>query len=357
MNAPPPTPPRASPWFENLGPAVVVTLISVPLSMGIAIASGVPAARGLVTGIVGGLLIGSLTSCRLQISGPSAGQAVMVLELVNQFGVRSLGVVVPLVGLLQTLAGFLKLGKVFRAVSPAVINGMLAGIGLLLFNNADYGMALLWLVLLPGILLHEGSHWITAKVLGLKTGKFSFTPNTVKGQIVLGSVEVQRSNAFKDSLVGLAPFLAGTLALLILGYAVFDVGALGRAWEDNAWQRMFNLLVGTLRVDDAFLWLYLVFAISNAMLPSKSDRRAWPAFIILMVVLAVVLYFLGLTDELMQGLKRPAATVFGYLGIALSVAIGANLFFMFCMVVVEWGIGRLKGISVVYGASGASKSS
>ncbi|MCA8925872.1 MAG: PTS sugar transporter subunit IIA, partial [Planctomycetes bacterium] len=133
MNAPPPTPPRASPWFENLGPAVVVTLISVPLSMGIAIASGVPAARGLVTGIVGGLLIGSLTSCRLQISGPSAGQAVMVLELVNQFGVRSLGVVVPLVGLLQTLAGFLKLGKVFRAVSPAVINGMLAGIGLLLF--------------------------------------------------------------------------------------------------------------------------------------------------------------------------------------------------------------------------------
>ena len=126
------------------------------------------------------------------------------------------------------------------------------GIGLLLFNNADYGMALLWLVLLPGILLHEGSHWITAKVLGLKTGKFSFTPNTVKGQIVLGSVEVQRSNAFKDSLVGLAPFLAGTLALLILGYAVFDVGALGRAWEDNAWQRMFNLLVGTLRVDDAF---------------------------------------------------------------------------------------------------------
>ena len=180
------------------------------------------------------------------------------------------------------------------------------GIGLLLFNNADYGMALLWLVLLPGILLHEGSHWITAKVLGLKTGKFSFTPNTVKGQIVLGSVEVQRSNAFKDSLVGLAPFLAGTLALLILGYAVFDVGALGRAWEDNAWQRMFNLLVGTLRVDDAFLWLYLVFAISNAMMPSPSDRESWRLVLIYVGVVFLLLLVFGwlptLSDALVQQL-------------------------------------------------------
>ena len=197
------------------------------------------------------------------------------------------------------------------------------GIGLLLFNNADYGMALLWLVLLPGILLHEGSHWITAKVLGLKTGKFSFTPNTVKGQIVLGSVEVQRSNAFKDSLVGLAPFLAGTLALLILGYAVFDVGALGRAWEDNAWQRMFNLLVGTLRVDDAFLWLYLVFAISNAMMPSPSDRESWRLVLIYVGVVFLLLLVFGwlptLSDALVQQLDAGLRMLTWAFGLALVV--------------------------------------
>ena len=197
------------------------------------------------------------------------------------------------------------------------------GIGLLLFNNADYGMALLWLVLLPGILLHEGSHWITAKVLGLKTGKFSFTPNTVKGQIVLGSVEVQRSNAFKDSLGGLAPFLAGTLALLILGYAVFDVGALGRAWEDNAWQRMFNLLVGTLRVDDAFLWLYLVFAISNAMMPSPSDRESWRLVLIYVGVVFLLLLVFGwlptLSDALVQQLDAGLRMLTWAFGLALVV--------------------------------------
>lgn len=197
------------------------------------------------------------------------------------------------------------------------------GIGLLLFNKADYGMTLLWLVLLPGILLHEGSHWITARLLGLKTGKFRFTPSTVKGQIVLGSVEVQRSNAFKDSLVGLAPFLAGTLALLILGYAVFDVGALGRAWEDNAWQRMFDLLAGTLRVNDAVLWLYLVFAISNAMMPSPSDRESWRLVLIYVGAVFLLLLVFGwlpaFSDEFVQQLDAGLRMLTWAFGLALLV--------------------------------------
>ena len=197
------------------------------------------------------------------------------------------------------------------------------GIGLLLFNKADYGMTLLWLVLLPGILLHEGSHWITARLLGLKTGKFRFTPSTVKGQIVLGSVEVQRSNAFKDSLVGLAPFLAGTLALLILGYAVFDVGALGRAWQDNAWQRMFDLLAGTLRVDDVFLWLYLVFAISNAMMPSPSDRESWRLVLIYVGAVFLLLLVFGwlpaFSDEFVQQLDAGLRMLTWAFGLALLV--------------------------------------
>lgn len=197
------------------------------------------------------------------------------------------------------------------------------GIGLLLFNKADYGMTLLWLVLLPGILLHETSHWLTARLLGLKTGKFSFTPITNKGQIVLGSVEVQRSNAFKDSLVGLAPFLAGTLALLILGYAVFDVGALGRAWQDNAWQRMADLLAGTLRVDDALLWLYLVFAISNAMMPSPSDRESWRLVLIYVGLVFLLLLVFGwlpaLSDALLQQLDAALRMLTWAFGLALLV--------------------------------------
>ncbi len=199
----------------------------------------------------------------------------------------------------------------------------LQGIGVLLFSKSDYGMTLLWLVLLPGILLHEASHWITARLLGVKTGKFSMTPSTSKGQIVLGSVEVRRSNAFKDSLIGLAPFLAGTLALLIIGYAIFDVGELGRAWQDNAWQRMADLLAGTVRVNDAWLWLYLVFAISNAMMPSPSDRESWRLVLIYVGAVFLLLLIFGWlptpSDALVQQLDAGLRMLTWAFGLALLI--------------------------------------
>ncbi len=119
---------------QDLLASVVVFLVALPLCLGIAIASGVPPAAGLVTGIIGGVLVGALAGCPLQVSGPAAGLAVLVYEIVQSHGVGTLGIVVLLGGLLQIAAGFLKAGQIFRAISPAVIFGMLAGIGVLIFG-------------------------------------------------------------------------------------------------------------------------------------------------------------------------------------------------------------------------------
>lgn len=113
--------------------SIVVFLVALPLCMGIAIASGVPAERGLVTGILGGLVVGVIAGAPLQVSGPAAGLAVLVWQIVDAHGLAILGPIVLLGGLVQIAAGALKLGGVFRAVAPAVIHGMLAGIGVLIF--------------------------------------------------------------------------------------------------------------------------------------------------------------------------------------------------------------------------------
>jgi MFS superfamily sulfate permease-like transporter len=112
--------------------SIVVFLVALPLCMGIAVASGVPPAAGLVTGIVGGLLVGALAGCPLQVSGPAAGLTVIVAELVQQHGFEKLAAIGLMAGALQVLAALLQLGQWFRAVSPAVIQGMLAGIGFLI---------------------------------------------------------------------------------------------------------------------------------------------------------------------------------------------------------------------------------
>jgi hypothetical protein len=86
------------------------------------------------------------------------------------------------------------------------------------------------------------------------------------------------------------------------------------------------------------------------MMPSSSDRRAWPAFALIMVVFAIILYLLGLADNFVESLVGPAATVFGYLGFAYSLVIGVDIFFIFLIYIFESLISRIKGVDVVYGS-------
>ncbi|MEU5547769.1 SulP family inorganic anion transporter [Streptomyces sioyaensis] len=121
--------------------SLVVFLVALPLCVGVAVASGVPAELGLITGIVGGLVTGLLPGSSLQVSGPAAGLTVLVFEAVQKYGLSALGVLVLAAGLLQLLMGTLRLGRWFRAISVAVVEGMLAGIGLVLIAGQLYAMA------------------------------------------------------------------------------------------------------------------------------------------------------------------------------------------------------------------------
>ncbi|MGC4805606.1 SulP family inorganic anion transporter [Micromonospora sp. DT233] len=134
----------ALPWRTlraDLPASLVVFLVALPLCVGIAVASGVPAELGLVTGVVGGLVVGLMPGSSLQVSGPAAGLTVLVAEAVDRYGLTGLGTVVLVAGLLQIGLGLLRLGRWFRAISMAVIQGMLAGIGLLLIVGQLYVLA------------------------------------------------------------------------------------------------------------------------------------------------------------------------------------------------------------------------
>jgi MFS superfamily sulfate permease-like transporter len=120
--------------------SIVVFLVALPLCMGIALASGMPPTAGIITGIVGGIIVGMISGAPLQVSGPAAGLSVLVWQLVDQFGLQMIGVIVLFAGLIQLVAGLCKLGQWFRAVSPAVINGMLAGIGVLILASQFHVM-------------------------------------------------------------------------------------------------------------------------------------------------------------------------------------------------------------------------
>lgn len=108
---------------------LTVAIVALPLSMAIAVASGVGPERGLFTAIVGGAVVSALGGSRFQIGGPAGAFIVLVAEAVARFGLEGLFAAVFVSGLLLVLAGFLKLGALIRRIPHAVTVGFTAGIG------------------------------------------------------------------------------------------------------------------------------------------------------------------------------------------------------------------------------------
>jgi len=124
-------PQRIAPILRyDLPASLVVFLVALPLSLGIAIASGAPALAGLIAAVVGGVVAGAVGGSPLQVSGPAAGLTVVVAGLIGQFGWKVTCAITVAAGVLQVLFGLSRVARAALAISPVVVHAMLAGIGL-----------------------------------------------------------------------------------------------------------------------------------------------------------------------------------------------------------------------------------
>ena len=110
--------------------SLVVFLVALPLSLGIAIASGAPIMAGLIAAIVGGVVAGAVGGSPLQVSGPAAGLTVVVAELIGKFGWKVTCLITVGAGILQIVFGLSRIARAALAIAPVVVHAMLAGIGI-----------------------------------------------------------------------------------------------------------------------------------------------------------------------------------------------------------------------------------
>mgnify|MGYP002777825371 CR=1 FL=1 len=154
-----------STWAKDIPASLVVFLVALSLSLGIAVASGATPLSGLIAASIGGIVVGLFGGAPMQVSGPAAGLTVMVYGYVQQFGLPSLGIIVVVCGVLQMLGGVLRIARAAMAMSPAVLHAMLAGIGVLitlgqvrgLFGHKPGKNALDNLVTLPDVIANAQS--------------------------------------------------------------------------------------------------------------------------------------------------------------------------------------------------------
>jgi len=195
-------------------------------------------------------------------------------------------------------------------------------------GNPQFTMTVFSILFFPGVVLHEFSHFIMAKLLFVPTRGFSIIPKMMpEGYLRMGYVEVAETDIVRDSLIGAAPLILGNLVVAYI--AIYRLHLIP-LWDvlRNGQMNLFWMGVALLpKVPDFWLWFYLTFAISSTMLPSRSDRHAWLPLGLSVVILFVLALFAGAGGWMMVNLApslntflRSVATLFG-----LSAAVHAVL--------------------------------
>ncbi|MFC6064750.1 SulP family inorganic anion transporter, partial [Streptomyces ochraceiscleroticus] len=173
---------RPSPgaWRRDLGASFVIFLIAIPLSLGLALATGAPPQAGLIAAAVGGLVAGLLGGAPLQVSGAATGLLIVTADLVQRYGWQATCAITVLAGLAQLALGALRVARAALAISPAIVHGMLAGIGVtialgqlhVVLGGGANSSALANIAALPGQLagLHGASVLIGAVTVAVLAG-------------------------------------------------------------------------------------------------------------------------------------------------------------------------------------------
>jgi hypothetical protein len=165
---------------------------------------------------------------------------------------------------------------------------------LILTRDSRLTMGIFSVIFLPGVFLHELSHFVVAKILQVRTGKFSILPRSLPdGRLQLGYVETARSDVVRDSLIGAAPLIVGTLFVAYVAVYHLQMRILWDVFRNGQFG-LFWLGVRALPgVPDFDLWFYLAFAVSSTMMPSESDRHAWLELLISIGVLFAIALLVG----------------------------------------------------------------
>jgi hypothetical protein len=205
------------------------------------------------------------------------------------------------------------------------IEAHVQGVAYLITGDSTVALWVFFLIFLPGTLVHELSHWLVAKLLGVRTGRIVIWPQAKRdGTLWLGAIQIARADPLRSSLIGLAPLLSGSLLVALVG-AHLQLDTIGNALASGRWELVWEALAHSISLPDFWLWLYLLFAIANRMLPSPADREPWKPVIIFLGLLSILVIGAGWTPHISAEAGNTILDVAGFLLYAFTLTVAIDV--------------------------------
>ena len=228
-----------------------------------------------------------------------------------------------------------------------ILHREIQAVFLILTRDSRLTMGIFSILFLPGVFLHELSHFVMAKVLRVPTGRFSIFPQALPdGRLQLGYVETARSDLVRDSLIGAAPLIVGTLFVAYVAIYHLQMRVLWEVLRNGQfglfWMGV-RLLPG---VQDFYLWFYLAFAVSSTMMPSESDRHAWLALTISTGVLVTIAWLFGAGPWMLSNIAPRLSNFLSSVAVIFGLSAAGHIVLILPIALIHKLLARATGVDV-----------
>lgn len=219
-----------------------------------------------------------------------------------------------------------------------------------LTGSQELSLGLFSLLFFPGVILHELSHYLFARLVGVRTGKLSIFPKRIPGdKIQMGYVETAHADWFRTSFIGTAPLITGCIAVsLIAKYRLALLPMITSLMGGNL-----SEFWGTIRAvpaqPDFWVWFYLVFVISSTMLPSEADRTSIIPLVVILIILITIIVLTGIGPYVLKMISNYLQQAVQGIAFIFSVSLLIHLLLFLPLRLLRWMIQKIRKITFPVG--------
>jgi len=244
--------------------------------------------------------------------------------------------------------GWFLVGLISLAILQRRLHIEIQSVLFLITRRIDLALAIFSILFLPGVFLHELSHYLMARLLRVPVGRLSIIPQSLPdGRLRLGYVETASTDFLRDALIGAAPLISGCFFVAYAGLVHLEFATI---WQQLSLGDLASLISSVPHVTgqpDFWIWFYLIFVVSSTMFPSASDRRAWAPILLMVTFVIALLLISGAGPQLWEYLGTTLLNIVHILSLIFILSALVHLLLLPPLWLLRQLLQRVSGLKVV----------